>query len=114
MLTLWLKFPDTLDLGFAPVQRLTVGVNRVVAEHEVMGMLDRRPEDELRVTFCHERQNAIRFFEHGNLVLQHMACRVKLARTWRHPADRVPGRRLIAPVFSILQPDMEVVDGCAR
>src|SRR6266849_2310391 len=39
-------FADFCDFSFAPVERLLTRMNRVHAEHEVMGMLDSRTQNE--------------------------------------------------------------------
>src|SRR2546430_16625851 len=62
---------DFSDFCFASVQCLPARMHGIGAEHQVVGMLDRRTEDEARVFKGFKFEGCVRFFEHGELALLH-------------------------------------------
>src|SRR5256885_6037682 len=100
---------DFGDFSFALVERRLARVNGVIAEHEVMGMLDGRTEDEARVFDCFKFEGTVRFLEHRELPLVHDLRRCQLSPMHGDPGDRVPVRRIIAPFLAFLQRHVQIV-----
>src|SRR2546429_544504 len=100
---------DFGDFSFALVERRLARVNGVIAEHEVMGMLDGRTEDEARVFDCFEFEGTVRFLEHRELPLVHDLRRCQLSPMHGDPGDRVLVRRIIAPFLAFLQRHVQIV-----
>src|SRR2546430_7953750 len=100
---------DFGDFSFALVERRLARMNGVIAEHEVMGMLDGRTEDEARVFDCFEFEGTLRFLEHRELPLVHDLRRCQLSPMHRDPGDRVIVRRIVAPLLAFLQRDIQIV-----
>src|SRR6266571_6718627 len=100
---------DFRDFSFALVERTLARMNRVIAEHEVMGMLDGRTEDKARVFACFKFEGLVRLFEHRELALVHDLRRCELSPMHGDPGDRVIVRRIIAPLLALLQRDIQIV-----
>src|SRR5258708_8287216 len=75
---------DLRDFSFASVERRLARVNGIVAEHEVVGMLDRRAQDKARLFERFKFESAVRLFEHRHLPLVHDLRRSQLSPM--HPA----------------------------
>src|SRR5437016_12011129 len=100
----WLKttlraeaLADFRDFSFAPVERELDGMNGVIAEHELVRMLDGRAQDKARVFARFEVESAVRLFEHRQLALVHDLRRCQLSPMHGDPGDGVPVRRIVAP-----------------
>src|SRR6266571_7350841 len=100
---------DFRDFSFASVERSLARVNGVIAEHEVVRMLDGRTEDEARVFESFEFESAVRLFEHRQLALVHDLRRCQLSPMHGDPGDRVIVRRIVAPLLALLQRDIQIV-----
>src|SRR5258708_15423934 len=105
---------DLRDFSFASVERRLARVNGIVAEHEVVGMLDRRAQDKARLFERFKFESAVRLFEHRQLALVHDLRRCELPPMHRDPGDRVLVRRIVAPFLAFLQRNVQVVDGRRR
>src|SRR2546425_7425524 len=90
---------DLRDFCLASVERALARVNGVIAEHEVVGMLDGRTQDEARVFEGLEFESAVRLFEHRQLALVHDLRRCELSPMHGDPGDRVIVRRIVAPLL---------------
>src|SRR3989442_2204328 len=102
------------DFCFASVEQPLARVNEIVAEHEVVGMLDRRAQDKARLFEGLEFESAVRLLEHRQLALVHDLRRCQLSPMHRDPGDRVLVRRIVAPFLAFLQRNVQVVDGRRR
>src|SRR6266581_3626932 len=100
---------DLRDFSFASVERRLARMNGVIAEHEVVGMLDGRAQDKARVFERFEFEGAVRFLEHRELPLVHDLRRRQLSPMHRDPGNRVPVRRIIAPFLAFLQRHVQIV-----
>src|SRR5437773_2768172 len=100
---------DFRDFSFALVERRLARMNRVIAEHEVMGMLDGRTEDKARVFERFKFESAVRFFEHRQLALVHDLRRCELSPMHGDPGDRVIVRRIVAPLLALLERNVQIV-----
>src|SRR5439155_18227811 len=87
---------DFPDFRFASVECLPARMHGIGAEHQVVGMLDGRTEDEACVFKGLEFEGAIRLFEYGQLALIHDLRRSELSLVHGDPRDRVIARRLVA------------------
>src|SRR5216117_1132666 len=101
---------DFPDFCFASVECLPARMHGIGAEHQIVGMLDGRTEDEACVFKGLEFEGAIRLFEYGQLALIHDLRRSELSLVHGDPRDRVIARRLVAPFLALLQSDVQVVD----
>src|SRR5438034_289708 len=101
---------DFPDFCFASVECLPARMHGIGAEHQVVGMLDGRTEDEARVFRGFKFEGAIRLFEYGQLALIHDLRRSELSLVHGDPRDRVIARRFVTPFLAFLQRDLEVVD----
>src|SRR6266481_6815700 len=84
---------DFRDFSFALVERTLARVNGVIAEHELVRMLDGRAQDESRVFERFEVESTVRLLEHRQLALVHDLRRCQLSPMHRDPGDRVIARR---------------------
>src|SRR6266853_2515021 len=100
---------DFRDFSFAAVERKLARMNGVVAEREVVGMLDRGTQDKARVFERLEFDGAVRLFEHRQLALVHDLGRCELSPMHGDPANGVIGRRIVAPLLAFLQRDIQIV-----
>src|SRR5712691_1451577 len=100
---------DFRDFSFASVERSLARMNGVVAEHEVVGMLDGRTQDEARVFERFKFEGLVRLLEHRQLALVHDLRRCQLSPMHRDPGNRVPVRRIIAPFLAFLQRHVQIV-----
>src|SRR6266480_716348 len=112
----WLKatfraeaLADFRDFSFALVERGLASMNGVIAEHEVMGMLDGRAQDKTRVFDCFEFEGTVRFLEHRQLALVRDLRRCQLSSMHGDPGDRVIVRRIIAPLLALRERDIQIV-----
>src|SRR5712691_820393 len=117
----WLKatfraeaLADFRDFSFALVERRLARMNGVIAEHEVVGMLDRRAQDKARVFERFKFEGAVRLFEHRKLALVDDLRHCQLSPMHRDPGDRVIVRRIVAPLLALLERNVQVVDGRRR
>src|SRR5216684_6070548 len=101
---------DFSDLCFASVERLPARMYGIGAEHQVVGMLDRRAQDEARILKGFKFEGRVRLFEHGQLALVHDLRRSELSLVHGDPGDGVILRRLVAPFLALLQRNVQVVD----
>src|SRR5438034_8197837 len=101
---------DFPDFCFASVECLPARMHGIGAEHQIVGMLDGRTEDEACVFKGFKFEGAVRLFEYGQLALIHALRRSELSLVHGDPRDRVIARRLVAPFLAFLQRDLEVVD----
>src|SRR5439155_1754499 len=101
---------DFSDFRFASVECFPARMYGIGAEHQVVGMLDGRTEDEARVSKGFKFEGRIRLFEHRQLALIHDLRRSELSLVYGDPRDSVIVRRLVAPFLAFLQRDLEVVD----
>src|SRR5437870_5022058 len=99
---------DFRDFRLALVERALARVNGVVAEHELVGMLDGRAQDEARVFEGLEFEGTVGLFEHRQLALVHDLRRRELSPMHGDPGDRMIVRRLVAPFLAFLQRDIQV------
>src|SRR5882672_4796667 len=83
---------DFRDLSFAQVERALARVNGVVAERELVRMLDGRAQDESRVFERFKVESAVRLFEHRQLALVHDLRRCQLSPMHGDPGDGVIAR----------------------
>src|SRR6266853_1861715 len=100
---------DLRDFSFASVERRLARVNGIVAEHEVVGMLDRRAQDKARLFERFKFESAVRLFEHRQLALVHDLRRCQLSPMHRDPGDRVLVRRIVAPLLAFRERDIQIV-----
>src|SRR5438445_9443035 len=100
---------DFGDFSFALVERRLARMNRVIAEHEVMGMLDGRTQDKSSVFERFKFERAVRLLEHRQLALVHDLRRCQLSPMHRDPGDRVIVRWVVAPFLALLQRDIQIV-----
>src|SRR5439155_2085655 len=100
---------DLRDFSFASVERALARMNGVVAEHEVMGMLDGRTQDEARLFERFKFESAVRLLEYRQLALVHDLRRCELSPMHRDPGNRVPVRRIVAPFLAFLQRHVQIV-----
>src|SRR5882762_2242420 len=105
---------DFCDSCFASVERTLARMNGVGAEHEVVGMLDGRTQDEAGVFKSLEFEGAARLLEHGQLALVHDLRRSQLSLVHGDPGDGMILRRLVTPFLALLQRNVQVVDGGRR
>src|SRR6266853_3355807 len=105
---------DFRDFSFAPVERKLARMNGVIAEHELVRMLDGRAKDESRVFERFKVKSTVRFFENRQLALVHDLRRCQLSPMHRDPGDCVLVRRIVAPFLAFLQRNVQVVDGRRR
>src|SRR5712692_6484320 len=105
---------DFRDFSFASVERRLARMNGVIAEHELVGMLDGRAQDEARVFERFEVESPVRLFEHRQLALVHDLRRCQLSSMHGDPGDRVIVRRIVAPLLAFLKRNVQVVDGRRR
>src|SRR6266404_948476 len=85
-------------------------MDRVVAQHERVWMLDRGSQHERRVTVRLELDGAAGFLENGELSCTDRRVRPQAALVDSEPCDGVPVGRLVAPALPVLQADVEIVD----
>src|SRR5580692_9795374 len=102
------------NIGFAPVQGVRVGVNGVISEHEVVGMLDGRAQDEGCIVLRLEFYRAARFLEDCEFAFGYLFRSGHETLVDGDPGNGVIVRRLIAPVFSSLKADIEIGQGFRR
>src|SRR6266581_9344519 len=100
---------DFRDPSFASIERKLARMNGVIAEHEVVGMLDGRAQDESRVFERFEVESTVRLFENRQLALVHDLRRRQLSPMHGDPGDRVIVRRLVAPLLALRERDIQVV-----
>src|SRR5437773_2225937 len=100
---------DFRDFRFASVEPSLARVNGVIAEHEVVGMLDGRAQDKARVFDCFEFEGAVRLLEHRELPLVHDLGRCKLSPMHGDPGNRVLVRRIVAPLLALLERNVQIV-----
>src|SRR6266480_3166914 len=112
----WLKatfraeaLADFRDFRFASIERSLARMNGVVAEHEIVGMLDGRTEDKARVFACFKFEGLVRLFEHRQLALVHDLRRCQLSPMHGDPGDRVIVRRIIAPLLALRERNIQIV-----
>src|SRR5947208_4290667 len=101
---------DFPDFCFASVECPPARMYGVGAEHKIVGMLDRRAQDEAGVCKGFEFEGAVRLFEHRQLALIHDLRRSELSLVHGDPRDRVIARRLVTPFLALLQRNVQVVD----
>src|SRR5712691_1431702 len=80
---------DLRDFCLAPLERLLARMNGVIAEHELVRMLDGRAQDESRVFKRFKVESTVRLFEHRQLALVHDLRRCQLSSMHGDPGDRV-------------------------
>src|SRR5712691_1158950 len=85
-------------------------MDRVVAQHERVWMLDRRSQDERCVTVRLELDGGAGFFENGELPCSDRRVRPQATLVDSEPCDGVSVRRRVAPALPVLQTDVEIVD----
>src|SRR5258708_22963118 len=90
---------DFRDCSFACVERTLARMNGVIAEHEIVGMLDGRTQDKARVFERFEFEGAVRLLEHRQLALVHDLRRCQLSSMHRDPGNRVLVRRIVSPLL---------------
>src|SRR5438034_4409973 len=100
---------DFRDFRFASVEPSLARVNGVIAEHEVVGMLDGRAQDKARVFDWLEFAGAVRLLEHRELPLVHDLGRCELSPMHGDPGDRVIVRRIVAPLLALLERNVQIV-----
>src|SRR6266704_834886 len=100
---------DLRDFSFASVERRLARMNGVIAEHEVVGMLDGRAQDKARVFERLEFEGAVRFLEHRELPLVHDLRRRQLSPMHGDPGHRVRVRRIVAPLLALRERDIQIV-----
>src|SRR6266568_5649759 len=100
---------DFRDFSFASVERNLARMNGVIAEHEVVGMLDGRTQDKAGVFERFKFEGPVRLFEHRQLALVHDLRRCQLSPMHGDPGDRVIVRWLVAPFLALLQRDIQIV-----
>src|SRR5712691_129125 len=100
---------DFRDCSFAPVERKLARMNGVIAEYELVRMLDCRAQDESRVFERFKVESAVRLFENRQLALVHDLRRCQLSSMHGDPGNRVPVRRIIAPFLAFLQRHVQIV-----
>src|SRR5712691_11721944 len=100
---------DFRDFSFALVERALARMNGVIAEHEVVGMLDSRAQDEARVFERFEVKSPVRLFEHRQLALVHDLGRCQLSSMHGDPGNGVLVRRLVAPLLALRERDVQIV-----
>lgn len=107
-----LAYPANFRL--AATQGVAVGVNGIAAEHERVGMFDRRPEDKRCIALGLHVDGALGLLEHCDLLGIDRLMRPQLSRIDREPRDGVPDGRLITPSLAVLQANVEIVDARRR
>src|SRR5713101_2832488 len=100
---------DLRDFSFASVERRLARMNGVIAEHEVVGMLDGRAQDKARVFERFEFEGAVRFLEHRELPLVHDFRRRQLSPMHGDPGHRVRVRRIVAPLLALRERNIQIV-----
>src|SRR5258706_1679870 len=105
---------DTIDFRLALVERRLARMHRVVAEHEPVRMLDRRSQDERRVSIRLEIDGLAGFLEDGQLSRSDRRLRTQAALVDGEPGDRVSVWRHVAPALAVLPPDVQIVDARGR
>src|SRR5882762_152168 len=80
---------DFRDFSFALVERKLARMNGVIAEHEVVGVLDGRTQDKTRVFERFEVESPVRLLEHRQLALVDDLRRCQLSSMHGDPGDRV-------------------------
>src|SRR6266480_5404873 len=112
----WLKatfraeaLADFRDFRFASIERSLARMNGVIAEHELVRMLDGRTEDEARVFACFKFEGAVRLFENRKLALVRDLRRCQLSPMHGNPGDRVIVRRIVAPLLALRERDIQIV-----
>src|SRR6266705_3665295 len=84
-------------------------MDRVVAQHEWVWMLDRGSQDERCVTVRLQLDRAAGFFENGELPCADRRGRAQAALVDREPCDGVPFGRGVAPALPVLQADVQII-----
>src|SRR6266581_4656726 len=100
---------DFRDPSFALVERKLARMNGVIAEHDVVGMLDGRAQDEARVFARFEVKSPVRLFEHRQLALVHDLRRCQLSSMHCDPGNPVIVRRFVAPFLALRERDIQIV-----
>src|SRR5439155_1379254 len=103
---------NAIDFRFALSECGAVRMDRVVAQHERVWMLDRRSQDERCVTVRLQLDGATGFFENGELPFTDRRGRTQVALVDREPSDGVPFGRRVAPALPVRQADVKIVDAC--
>src|SRR5712664_2835762 len=98
---------DFRDLRFAPRERIPARMNGLVAEHELVRMLDRRAQDEARAFKGFKFEGPARRFEHGQLAPVHDLRRSEPSPVHGDPGDGVIFRRLVAPSLALLKRNVQ-------
>src|SRR5450432_3116200 len=94
---------DLLDACLAFAQGLSAGVYRVIAEHQVVRMLDGRAEDELGVGLGVKGDGLVRLLEERELAGLQRIRRAEASAADRAPGDRVLLGRSVRPAFARLE-----------
>src|SRR5262245_28868402 len=101
---------DPLDLRLTASQCCSARMDRVVAEHQVVRMLDCGPENERRLALCLELDRLLGLCEYGEFArADRLACE-QATLVDSKPGNAVSRRRHVAPTLAILEPNVEVVD----
>src|SRR4051812_37654552 len=85
-------------------------MDRVVAEHQRVGMFDRAAEYERRIAARANFDAALAFCKHRELSGADLLGGQQPAPIYRQPCHVVAARRAVVPWLSVLEADMEVVD----
>lgn len=79
---------DLCDSCFASIERVLTRMNRVDADHEIVGILDSRTQNETGVFADFEFEVSVRLFEHRQLALAHDLRRGQLSFMQGDPRQR--------------------------
>src|SRR5258706_14740925 len=102
--------PDALNLDLAFLQGAHAGVDGVIAQYQIMRMLDGGADDESRVAPGDEFQCFVRLFEHDELACRNRFGAIDLPIVNKCPRDVVAARRLVTPALALLKFHMQIVD----
>src|SRR6266571_3326618 len=100
---------DFRDFRFASVERSLARMNGVIAEHELVRMLDGRAEDKARVFARFKIKSPVRLFEHRQLALVYDLRRCQLSSMHGDPGDRVIVRWLVTPFLALRERHVQIV-----
>src|SRR5450631_547851 len=91
---------DTLNFLLAGAKRSRRGMHRVAAQHQIVRMPNRRPEDKSRIALGINLKSGIRFVKNHEFALGQSFTGVHGALREREPGDAVRRWRPIGPAFA--------------